>query len=130
MGRPKKHFVPFLLLLLAFCILLLLYSAHPNSICTQTLPLNPHSISTTSAVYATPTFSLTIKVLTLNRLNSLSRCLTSLSRAHYDPDLPVHLHIFIDHFPNQSKSDIDLKLQESLGILRFVDGFEWKWGKR
>ncbi|GMI81620.1 hypothetical protein like AT5G12260 [Hibiscus trionum] len=129
MGPPKKHFVPFLLLL-AFCILLLLYSPHPNSISTQTLPLNPHSIAATRAASATPTFSLTIKVLTFNRLASLTRCLTSLSNAHYDPDLPVHLHIFIDHFPNQSKSDIDLKLMESLGILRFVDGFEWKWGQK
>ncbi|GMI92324.1 hypothetical protein like AT5G12260 [Hibiscus trionum] len=129
MGRPKKHFVPFLLLL-AFCILLLLYSPHPNSISTQTLPLNPHSIAATSAVSAIPTFSLVIKVLTFNRLTSLTRCLISLSKAHYDPDLPVHLHIFVDHFSNQSKSDIDLKLQESLRILRFVDGFDWKWGQK
>ncbi|KAK8550710.1 hypothetical protein V6N12_039404 [Hibiscus sabdariffa] len=123
MGRPKKHFVPFLLLLALCILLLLLHSPHPNSISTQTLPLYPHSI-------ATPIFSLTIKVLTFNRLNSLTRCLTSLSKAHYDPDLPVHLHIFVDHFPNKSKSDIDLKLQESLGILRLVDGFEWKWGQK
>ncbi|KAK8513401.1 hypothetical protein V6N12_052590 [Hibiscus sabdariffa] len=130
MGPPKKHFVPFLLLL-AFCILLLLlYSPHPNSISTQTLPLNPHPIAAIRAASATPTFSLTIKVLTFNRLNSLTRCLTSLSKAHYDPGLPVHLHIFIDHFPNQSRSDIDLKLMESLGIMRFVDGFEWKWGQK
>ncbi|KAK8582155.1 hypothetical protein V6N12_072348 [Hibiscus sabdariffa] len=129
MGPPKKHFVPFLLLL-AFCTLLLLYSPHPNTISTQTLPLNPHSIATIRAASAIPTFSLTIKVLTFNRLNSLTRCLTSLSKAHYDPGLPVHLHIFIDHFPNQSKSDIDLKLMESLGIMRFVDGFEWKWGQK
>ncbi|XWS71285.1 hypothetical protein CRYUN_Cryun03dG0125500 [Craigia yunnanensis] len=92
---------------------------------TQTFTLNPHSIPTT-----TPTFSLTIKVLTFNRLNSLTRCLTSLSNAHYLPDHPVHLHMFIDHFPNQSQFDIDLKLQDSLGILQFVDGFEWKWGQK
>ncbi|KAE8682491.1 pentatricopeptide repeat-containing protein [Hibiscus syriacus] len=129
MGPPKKHLVPFLILL-AFCMLLLLYSPHPSSISTQTLPLNPQSIATTRSASATRTFSLSIKVLTFNRLNSLTRCLTPLSKAHYDPDLPVHLHIFIDHFPNHSKSDIDLKLNESLGILRFVDGFEWKWGQK
>ncbi|KAB2080577.1 hypothetical protein E1A91_A05G077000v1 [Gossypium mustelinum] len=130
MGPPKKHFVPFLLLL-AFCILLLLYSPRPNSISTQ-FPLNPHSIATSTATSASAssTFSLTIKVLTFNRLNSLTRCLTSLSKAHYHPDHPVHLHIFVDHFPNQTQSNIDLKLQESLGILRFVDGFQWKWGQK
>ncbi|XWS52657.1 hypothetical protein CRYUN_Cryun11dG0089700 [Craigia yunnanensis] len=122
---PKKHFIPFLLLL-SLCILLLLYSPHPNLISTQTFPLNPLYIPSTT----TPTFSLTIKVLTFNRLNSLTRCLTSLSNAHYLPHHPVHLHIFIDHFPNQSESNIDLKLRDSLGILQFVDGFEWKWGQK
>ncbi|XP_039004841.1 uncharacterized protein LOC120132065 [Hibiscus syriacus] len=90
----------------------------------------PFSIATTRAASVTRSFSLSIKVLTFNRLESLTRCHTSLSNAHYDPDLPVHLHIFIDHFPNQSKSDIDLKLNESLGVLRFVDGSEWKWGQK
>ncbi|KAE8656705.1 hypothetical protein F3Y22_tig00116997pilonHSYRG00200 [Hibiscus syriacus] len=61
MGRPKKHLAPFLLLLLAFCIFLLLNSPHPNSICTQTLTLNPHSIATTGAISSTPTFSLLSK---------------------------------------------------------------------
>ncbi|XP_022756136.1 uncharacterized protein LOC111303896 isoform X4 [Durio zibethinus] len=125
-GPPKKHFVLFILLLSLCILLLLLYSPHPNPISTQTFPLNPHSIRTTT----TPTFSLTIKVLTFNRLNSLTRCLTSLSNAYYLPHHPVHLHIFIDHFPNQSQSDIDLKLQDSFGILHFVDGFEWKWGQK
>ncbi|XVE59849.1 hypothetical protein DITRI_Ditri05aG0079900 [Diplodiscus trichospermus] len=125
-GRPKKHFLP-LLVLLSLCILLLLCSPRPNPISTQTFPLNPHSVHTTTV---TPPFSLTIKVLTFNRLNSLTRCLTSLSNAHYLPDHPVHLHIFIDHFPNQSQSDIDLKLQGSLEILQFVDKFEWKWGQK
>ncbi|EOY32980.1 30S ribosomal protein S3, putative isoform 1 [Theobroma cacao] len=123
-GPPKKHFLAFLLLLSLCIILLLLCSPHPNTISTQTFPLNAHSILNT------PTFSLTIKVLTFNRLNSLTRCLTSLSNAYYLPDHPVHLHIFIDHFPNQSKSGIDPKLQDSLGILQFVDGFEWKWGQK
>lgn len=130
MGPPKKHFVPFLLLL-AFCTLLLLYSPRPNSISTQ-VPVNPQYIATSTATSASASsiFSLIIKVLTFNRLNSLTRCLTSLSKAHYHPDHPVHLHIFVDHFPNQTQSDVDLKLQESLGILRFVDGFQWKWGQK
>ncbi|XVF69446.1 hypothetical protein PTKIN_Ptkin11bG0082500 [Pterospermum kingtungense] len=124
-GPPKKHFLPFLLLL-SLCIILLLYSPHPNPISTKTFPLNPHYIPTAAA----PAFSLTIKVLTFNRLNSLTRCLTSLSKAHYPPDHPVHLHIFIDHFPNQSHFNIDLELRDSLAILQFVDGFEWKWGQK
>ncbi|XVF04898.1 hypothetical protein REPUB_Repub05bG0124700 [Reevesia pubescens] len=127
-GPPKKYLLPFLLLL-SLCILLLLYSPHPNPISTQSFPLNPHSIHTTTSI-APPTFSLTIKVLTFNRLYSLTRCLTSLSSAHYLPNHPIHLHIFIDHFPNQPQSNIDLKLQESLRILQFVDGFEWKWGQK
>ncbi|XVF19437.1 hypothetical protein REPUB_Repub11eG0110900 [Reevesia pubescens] len=123
-GPPKKHLLTFLILL-SLCIFLLLYSPHPNLISTQTFPPYPHYIPT-----STQTFSLTIKVLTFNRLTSLTRCLTSLSNAHYLPDHPVHLHIFVDHFPNQSNSDIHLKLQDSLAILQFVDGFQWKRGEK
>ncbi|KAK2641035.1 hypothetical protein Ddye_022798 [Dipteronia dyeriana] len=71
------------------------------------------------------TFSLTIKLLTFNRLNSLSRCLRSLAAADYSPD-KVHLHIYIDHFNNASSTD----LEASQAILRFVDGFEWKFGEK
>nr|XP_043627561.1 uncharacterized protein LOC122599169 [Erigeron canadensis] len=76
-------------------------------------------------------FSLTIKVLTYNRLASLSRCLRSLSAAHYD-DERVNLHVFVDHFKvlNEKDENLDQKLNESRKILAFVDGFEWKFGEK
>ncbi|KAK1430453.1 hypothetical protein QVD17_13182 [Tagetes erecta] len=78
-----------------------------------------------------PNFSFTIKLLTYNRLISLSRCLKSLSSAHYDHQ-KVNLHIFIDHFKVLDEKDEDLgtKLNESRKILDFVDGFEWRFGEK
>ncbi|KAL9992629.1 putative RNA-directed DNA polymerase [Helianthus debilis subsp. tardiflorus] len=84
-----------------------------------------------------PKFSFTIKVLTYDRLRSLSRCLRSLSAAHYDND-KVNIHIFIDHFKildqkdqkDQDSEYLDKKLNESREILDFVDGFEWKFGEK
>ncbi|KAK0603109.1 hypothetical protein LWI29_001516 [Acer saccharum] len=84
---------------------------------------NPTHITTFSP--NSNTFSPTIKLLTFNRLNSLSRCLRSLAAADYSSD-KVHLHIYIDHFNNASSSDFE----ESQAILRFVDGFEWKFGEK
>ncbi|KAL0370304.1 UNVERIFIED_CONTAM: hypothetical protein Sangu_0348500 [Sesamum angustifolium] len=72
-----------------------------------------------------PNFTFIIKVLTFNRLSSLSRCLKSLSRAHYDVNDKVHLHVFIDHFLLDSQTgsaDLDNKLNVSKQILDFVDG--------
>ncbi|MFS7924622.1 putative nucleotide-diphospho-sugar transferase [Helianthus anomalus] len=81
-----------------------------------------------------PKFSFTIKVLTYDRLRSLSRCLRSLSAAHYDND-KVNIHIFIDHFKildqkDQDSEYLDKKLNESREILDFVDGFEWRFGEK
>ncbi|GLT41806.1 hypothetical protein SLA2020_158460 [Shorea laevis] len=128
-GPTKRHFLPFLIL--SLCILLLLYSQQRSSL------LNPTSSGTiTEYTQHVPTasapasFSLTIKVLTFNRLHALSRCLRPLARAQYLPGNPVHLHVFIDHFVPSDDSNIDQKLQESKEILRFVDGFEWKWGQK
>ncbi|KAL0460907.1 UNVERIFIED_CONTAM: hypothetical protein Slati_0717900 [Sesamum latifolium] len=80
-----------------------------------------------------PNFTFFIKVLTFNRLSSLSRCLNSLSRAHYDVNDKVHLHVFIDHFLLDSQTgsaDLDNKLNVSKQILDFVDGFDWKFGEK
>ncbi|KAK4441403.1 hypothetical protein Salat_0475200 [Sesamum alatum] len=80
-----------------------------------------------------PNFTFIIKVLTFNRLSSLSRCLNSLSRAHYDVNDKVHLHVFIDHFLQDSQNDsadLDHKLNVSKQILDFVDGFDWKFGEK
>ncbi|GLT51426.1 hypothetical protein SLA2020_248370 [Shorea laevis] len=128
-GPTKRHFLPFLIL--SLCILLLLYSRHRSSlvnpISSGTITEYTQHVSTASAPAS---FSLTIKVLTFNRLHALSRCLRSLARAQYLSGNPVHLHVFIDHFVPSDDSNIDQKLQESKEILRFVDGFEWKWGQR
>eukprot|EP00250_Pteridium_aquilinum_P011353 c20007_g1_i2 orf=1-402(-) len=43
-------------------------------------------------------FSFVIKLLTYNRLHSLTRCLDSLSAADYGTHV-IKLHVFIDHFP-------------------------------
>ncbi|GKU93511.1 hypothetical protein SLEP1_g7104 [Rubroshorea leprosula] len=125
-GPPKRHFL--FLFILSLCVLLL-YSYHHSSllspISSETTTQFPHHVSTTS-----DSFTLTIKVLTFNRLHALSRCLRSLARAQYLPGNPVHLHVFIDHFVPSNDSNMDQKLRESHKILGFVDGFEWKWGQK
>ncbi|CAA0826215.1 Unknown protein [Striga hermonthica] len=81
-----------------------------------------------------PNLTFIIKVLTFNRLSSLSRCLNSLSKARYDAGDKVHLHIFIDHFqqdPQKTDSvDLDQKLKLSKRIVDFVDGFGWEFGEK
>ncbi|KAK6138279.1 hypothetical protein DH2020_027970 [Rehmannia glutinosa] len=81
-----------------------------------------------------PGFTFIIKVLTFNRLSSLSRCLNSLSKAHYDAGDKVHLHVFIDHFQQDSgksdSADLDQRLNLSKQIVDFVDGFDWKFGEK
>ncbi|KAK9111535.1 hypothetical protein Scep_019054 [Stephania cephalantha] len=76
-------------------------------------------------------FTFTIKLLAFDRLPALSRCLRSLSAAHYDADR-VNLHIFIDHFPPiQNKAEVlEDKLNVSHRILYFVDGFSWGFGEK
>ncbi|GLU18945.1 hypothetical protein SLE2022_352200 [Rubroshorea leprosula] len=125
-GPPKRHFL--FLFILSLCVLLL-YSYHHSSllypISSETTAQFPHHVSTPS-----DSFTLTIKVLTFNRLHALSRCLRSLAKAQYLPGNPVHLHVFIDHFVPSNDSNMDQKLRESHEILGFVDGFEWKWGQK
>ncbi|CAH8281933.1 unnamed protein product [Eruca vesicaria subsp. sativa] len=126
--QPKKNLLPLLLFL--FCIsviiLLILLSETTHSISQQhtTLPLNHNN--------ALPPFTLLIKVLTFNRLHSLSRCLLSLSSAQYGlagDTQRVHLHVYIDHFTPSPKSTED-HLNNAKEILRFVDKFEWRFGEK
>ncbi|XP_074292473.1 uncharacterized protein LOC141619349 [Silene latifolia] len=108
---PLLFLIPTLLLTTHY-----LHSLPPTPTLTPHLSPSPH------------TFTFTIKLLTYNRLPSLTRCLTSLSRANYSSDT-VHLHIYIDHFPNSSiSSDVGQKLETWRKILEFVDGFEWVHG--
>lgn len=73
-------------------------------------------------------------MLTYDRVASLSRCLGSLAKADYGAD-KVNLHVFVDHFRNESGSVnrdfyLDSKLNETRQILSFVDEFEWRFGEK
>ncbi|KAL1567881.1 hypothetical protein AAHA92_03308 [Salvia divinorum] len=122
--RQLSLLVLLLFLLLSLSSLFLSPSApNPQIQRLRSLPTpSPHS-----------NFTFLIKVLTFNRLSSLSRCLNSLARAHYDAADKVHLHIYIDHFPQDSvtgPADSDRSLNLSNQILDFVDGFEWRFGEK
>ncbi|KAK4356465.1 hypothetical protein RND71_025436 [Anisodus tanguticus] len=124
MAQPKKtlkKLIPLFILLSLSA--LFLFSFHPSNLnSTKTFSSNPQTHQK---------FTFIIKVLTFNRFESLSRCLNSLSKAHYDNHV-VHLHIYIDNFQDSSKGyvEIDQKLNLSKRILDFVDGFSWKYGEK
>ncbi|CAI9781322.1 unnamed protein product [Fraxinus pennsylvanica] len=126
----SKSILPLLLLLLLLSLsTIFLFSLSPSNTKSQILPQFP-TISTSNSG---PNFTLLIKVLTFNRLSSLSRCLNSLANAQYDGINKVHLHVFIDHFlqdSNYGSADLDQRLNLSKEILDFVDGFEWKFGEK
>lgn len=129
---PKRGVFP--LLLVVSLSALLIFSLHRYS----SLPLSSSPPMTQFPLTSinlnriqNPNFSLTVKVLTYDRLPSLRRCLRSLAAAHYDND-KVNIHIFIDHFKVLDQKDeyTDQKLNESRLILDFVDGFEWRFGEK
>lgn len=139
---PNRQFVPLLLLLsLPAFFLFSHYHSSPNlSLSSHSLNPNPHLYLPSNLdpplnpIPNLSNFSFILKVLTFDRLSSLSRCLRSLAAAHYGRDT-VHLHIYVDHFPradNVSESALllDQKLDESRLILEFVDGFDWKYGQK
>lgn len=78
-------------------------------------------------------FTFTVKVLAFDRIESLRRCLQSLSGADYGGDR-VNLHVFVDHFRTVALGNdsdlLDHKLQEARRILEFVDGFSWQYGEK
>ncbi|KAM3398366.1 putative protein isoform X1 [Capsicum galapagoense] len=127
MAQPKKtlkKLIPLFILLSLSA--LFLFSYHPSNLnTTKSFSFNPSSPLTHQ------NFTFIIKVLTFNRLESLSRCLNSLSKAHYDNHV-VHLHIYIDHFQDSPNGyvEIDQNLNLSNRILDFVDGFSWKYGEK
>lgn len=126
MSPQNRRLLPLLLLLFLLLSLSSLFLS-PSNPSAQIQP-QIHSLPIPG-----PNFTLVIKVLTFNRLSSLSRCLNSLSRAHYDINDKVHLHIFIDHFLQDSQNgfpDLDQRLNISKHILDFVDGFDWKFGEK
>ncbi|RAL38991.1 hypothetical protein DM860_014817 [Cuscuta australis] len=133
MAQPKKNFknlipLPILLSLSA----LFLFTFSPSTPFTAHPAAQPNlQTSTTTTTADNKNFTFIIKLLTYNRLSSLTRCLSSLAAAHYDGHA-VHLHIFIDHFPVPPNGSlyIDQNLNSSKGILDFVDGFAWELGSK
>jgi hypothetical protein len=129
-GLPRSLLLPIIFTSIGVIILFSLYqSTHHIPSAEFTSSNNP--INAPIARFAPQNFTLLIKVLAFNRLDSLSRCLNSLSSANYGGDT-VHLHIHIDHFSltNESLNVIDKKLEESRKVLNFVDGFDWKFGNK
>ncbi|KAL7126972.1 hypothetical protein ABFS83_14G223100 [Erythranthe nasuta] len=126
---PPKQLLPLLLFILVSftCIWLFSLTASNRSARIQTQQLQ---IPTQTPG---PNFTFIVKLLTFNRLSSLSRCLNSLSKANYDAGDAVHLHVYIDHFPLDSRNDsaeLDGKLSVSRQIVDFVDGFDWRFGEK
>ncbi|WJX55013.1 hypothetical protein P8452_40833 [Trifolium repens] len=106
MVGPKKHFLPIIFItLIAFIFYTFHNSSLPSSITKSNpnftlkspIPKNPNST-------ISPNFTFLIKVLTFNRLDSVSRCLRSLAATDYLGDR-VHLHVYIDHFAPLNNSD-------------------------
>lgn len=139
MALPAKKSTISLFFLLLFLSTVLLLIVHLTTTTTTTFngpaaSFNhlPRDINPTE-----PKFTLVIKILTFNRLLSLSRCLYSLSNAHYDNFTKVHLHVYIDHFQQtpqdrdeKAPPDLDAKLNLSRQILGFVDRFKWDFGEK
>ncbi|CAN8299432.1 unnamed protein product [Cochlearia groenlandica] len=133
LAQQKKHKLPLLLFLFSLSVILLLLLLISDN--------TPHLISERRETTFrrnhndAPPFTFLIKVLTFNRLHSLSRCLRSLSAADYGVSgetRRVHLHVYIDHFsisPN-GRSVVGDNLKIAKEILDFVDGFDWRFGEK
>ncbi|KAL9404819.1 hypothetical protein Peur_001791 [Populus x canadensis] len=129
-GPPRHLLLPIILTSIGAVILFSLHqSTHPIPN-PDFIPINT-LIKTPNPQFTPQDFTFLIKVLAFNRLDSLSRCLNSLSAANYGGDT-VHLHIHVDHFAltNESLNVIDKKLEESRNVLNFIDGFDWKFGNK
>ncbi|CAA6661966.1 unnamed protein product [Spirodela intermedia] len=142
MGKPspRSHQVHrrrrvLLLFIVVSLAALLLYSY-----CNSLLPFSSlaESSSRLISVHREPgvlsvNFTFTVKVLAFDRIESLRRCLRSLSGADYGGDR-VNLHVFVDHFrtvaPGNDSDLLDHMLQEARRILQFVDGFSWQYGEK
>ncbi|KAG7555023.1 Nucleotide-diphospho-sugar transferase [Arabidopsis suecica] len=128
-AQPKKNLLPLLLFLFCISVIILLVlvseTTHSNAGRGTTFRRNYND---------PPPFTFLIKVLTFNRLHSLSRCLRSLSAADYGVSGDrgrIHLHVYIDHF-NLSRNDtpVEDNLNSAREILGFVDRFEWRFGEK
>ncbi|VVB14263.1 unnamed protein product [Arabis nemorensis] len=128
-AQPKKYLLPlvFFLFCISVIILLILVSETTHSLAGQetTFRRNHGDV---------PPFTFLIKVLTFNRLHSLSRCLESLSASDYGVSGDrgrIHLHVYIDHFSlSRNVKSVGDKLKSAKEILEFVDRFEWRFGEK
>ncbi|XP_010491984.1 PREDICTED: uncharacterized protein LOC104769466 [Camelina sativa] len=129
--QPKKNLLPLLLFLFCISVIILLV------LVSETTHSYPGRRGTTSRrnYNVAPPFTFLIKVLTYNRLHSLSRCLRSLSAADYGVSGDrgqIHLHVYIDHF-NLARNDttpVEDNLNSAKEILGFVDRFDWRFGEK
>ncbi|CAA7039840.1 unnamed protein product [Microthlaspi erraticum] len=127
--QPKKSLLPLLLFLFCISVIILLVlvseTTHPVAERGTTFRRNYDNV---------PPFTFLIKVLTFNRLHSLSRCLRSLAAADYGATGDrgrVHLHVYVDHFSLARKNKpVEDSLKSTKEILDFVDGFEWRFGEK
>ncbi|KAK4765613.1 hypothetical protein SAY86_026703 [Trapa natans] len=127
---PKGRSLPLIVVLLLSVSAIFFYSHLSTTSIPPPILVNPNSDLTLSSSRRTSGFTLIIKVLAFNRLDSLSRCLRSLAAADYFSDT-AHLHIYIDHFTLDDKSsNTDHDLDNSRRILEFVDGFKWSFGDK
>nr|VDC86040.1 unnamed protein product [Brassica oleracea] len=118
LAQHKKN-VRFLILLL-FCmsiiILLLLVSEATHSLTKPGTSFRQN-----------PPFTFLIKVLTFNRLHSLSAAKYGVA-GHTGR---VHLHVYIDHFSlDLNDTSVEDSLRSTKEILDFVDKFEWRYGEK
>ncbi|KFK25502.1 hypothetical protein AALP_AA8G123000 [Arabis alpina] len=127
-AQPKKNLLPLLLLLFCFSVIILLILLSETT----------HSLAGEGTNFRRnhgdlPPFTFLIKVLTYNRLHSLSRCLRSLSAADYGGAGDrgrIHLHVYIDHFSLARNKSVEDNLKSAREILEFVDRFEWRFGEK
>ncbi|KAG6605951.1 hypothetical protein SDJN03_03268, partial [Cucurbita argyrosperma subsp. sororia] len=122
----KRRFLPLFLLV---SVSILFFLTHFYSSVPPSFPSNPNpNFALTGRISDPKTagFTLIVKVLAYNRLDSVSRCLRSIANADYLADR-VHLHVYIDHFPHD---DAHINLNESHRILQFVDKLVWNFGEK
>ncbi|KAF8115944.1 hypothetical protein N665_0025s0379 [Sinapis alba] len=128
--QPKKNLLPLLLFLFCISVIILLI------LVSETTHSSPERATTFHRNHNNnlPPFTFLIKVLTFNRLHSLSRCLHSLSAAEYGiagDARRIHLHVYIDHFTlSPNDKPVEGSLNSAKEILDFVDKFEWRFGEK
>ena len=70
-----------------------------------------------------------IKVLTMDRLQSLKRLMDSLKAAYYDGDT-VHIDFFVDYPPGSDAKKVKAKLNARRLIIDHIENWEWPYGQK